>query len=351
MNRDKYYESLIRRVEVLESKINNRKFRIYEASVDGATKLYEDPKWTVYRITTPSAAKAIGKRASWSFTAPRSDSRIFGDVIRNYNLDGGVYFYIAKNNPRQQYCVLQTKDGEVKAIWDVTGNPIDFLDVDLPIVPEVNLSGITDNDRLIKAVMNNDVTAAKEALNVGANPKALLRSGHPLICAAASDLNYPMVRLLLKAGADPNAHNRVNGGTALNAVLNSMKKWNPNSVTPEKNSIIKELLNYGATVDQYTLEKLCSDGNAPIVKLVLNNIDLDEKSKSRLLWRAADFTTKGNVEVFEYLLDLGIDPNIPDIYGKTLLHKMSKWDQRQPLVAKFVNLLKEHGGVDIGANY
>lgn len=343
MNNDRYYKSLLKRVELLESKLNIRRRAVYEANVDGATKLYEDSNWTVYRITTPSAAKAIGKRASWRFTAPRSDSRIFGDVIKNYNLDGGVYFYIAKNNPKQQYCVLQTKDGKIKAIWDVTGDPIDFLDVDLPVVPEVNLNGITDDDRLIKAVMNDDVAAAKEALSAGADPNALLRSGHPLICAAAADLNYPMVKLLLKAGADPNAYNRVNGGTALNAVLNSMKKWNPNKVTPEKNNIIKELLNYGATVDQSTLEKLCSDGNAPIVKLVLNNIDLDEKSKSRLLWRAAAFTTKGNVEVFEYLLDLGIDPNTPNIYGETLLQKMSKWDQHQPLVAKYVSLLKKHG--------
>ena len=305
----------MRRVEALESKLDNRKFRTYEASVDGATKLYEDPNWTVYRITTPSAAKAIGKRADWSFTAPRSDSRIFSDVIRNYNLDGGVYFYIAKNNPRQQYCVLQTKDKKIKAIWDVTGDQVDFLDADLPVVPEVNLNGITDDDRLIKAVMNNDVTAAKEALSAGADPNTLLRSGSPLICAAAADLSYPMVRLLLKAGADPNARNRVHGGTAINSVLNSMKKWNPNSVTPEKNSIIKELLNYGASVDQDTLEKLCRDGNIQMVKLVLDNTDLDKKLSPRLLWSAAAFTTKGNVEVFEYLLDLGIDPNIPNAYG------------------------------------
>ena len=345
MNRDKYYESLIRRVEVLESKINNRKFRIYEASVDGATKLYEDQKWTVYRITTPSAAKAIGKRASWSFTAPRSDSRIFGDVIRNYNLDGGVYFYIAKNNPRQQYCVLQTKDGKIKAIWDVKGDSIDYLDADLPVVPEVNLNGITDDDRLIKAVMNNDVTAAKEALSAGADPNALLRSGHPLICAAAADLNYPMVRLLLKAGADPNAHNRVNGGTAINAVVNSMKKWNPNKVTPEKNNIIRELLQYGAEVDRDTLKSLCRDGYVEMVKLILNNSNIEIGGD--LLWAASAYQTKGNIELVEFLLKAGADPNEKNLYGETLLQRALKWDQRQPLVAKYVSLLKQYGAVAI----
>lgn len=343
MNTDRYYKSLLKRVELLEAKLNVRRHAVYEASVDGATKLYEDSNWAVYRITTPEAARAIGKRASWNFTAGKRSGQIFNDTIKNLNLDGGFYFYIAKNNPKEQYCVLQTKDRKIKYIYDVKGDIIDFLDVDLPVVPEVNLNGISDDDRLIKAVMDDDLAIAKELLGSGADPNVVLRSGHPLICVAAADLNYPMVKLLLKAGADPNAHDRVNGGAPINAVLNSMKKWNPNKVTPEKNNIIKELLNYGANVDQSTLEKLCSDGNAPMVKLILDNTDLDEKSKSRLLWRAADFTTKGNVEVFEYLLDLGIDPNTPNSYGETLLQKMSKWDQRQPLVAKYVNLLKQHG--------
>ena len=343
MNSVKYYRLLIKRVELLESKLNVHKRAVYEASVDGSTKLYEDSNWTVYRITTPEAARAIGKRANWDITAGKRSGQIFTDIIRNLNLDGGYYFYIAKNNPEEQYCVLQTKDGKVKYIYDVKGDPIDFLDADLPVVPEVNLNGISDDDRLIKAVMDGDITATKELLSSGADPNSVLRSGHPLICVAAADLNYPMVKILLKEGADPNAYDRVNGAAPINAVLNSMKKWNPNKVTPEKNAIIKELLNYGAEVDQSTLEKLCSDGNAPMVKLILDNIDLDEKSSARLLWRAADFTTKGNVEVFEYLLDLGIDPNVPDIYGETLLQKMSKWDQRQPIVAKYVSLLKKHG--------
>lgn len=343
MNNNRHYRSLIRRVELLESKLSIHKQHIYETGVNGATKLYEDSNWTVYRITTPEAAQHYGKRASWDITAGKRSGQIFNDKIRNLNLDGGYYFYIAKNNPKQQYCVLQTKDGKINRIYDATGDLVDFLDVDLPVVPEVNLNGITDDDRLIKAVMNNDVTAAKELLRSGADPNAVLRTGHPLICVAAADLNYPMVRLLLKAGADPNAYNKVHGTSPIDEALHSMKKWNPSTVTPEKNSIIKELLNYGANVNQNTLEKLCSDGNIQIVKLILDNTDLDEKSKARLLWRAAEFTTKGNLDVLEYLLDLGIDPNTPDIYGETLLQRMSKWDQRQPIVAKYVNLLKQHG--------
>ena len=343
MNDDRYYKSLLKRVELLESKLNIRRHAVYEADVNGATKLYEDSDWTVYRITTPEAARAIGKRASWDITAGKRSSQIFNDTIRNNKLDGGFYFYIAKNDPKKQYCVLQTKGRKIKAIWDVTGDHIDFLDVDLPVVPEVNLNGISDNDRLIKAVMDNDVTAAKKLLSSGADPNAELRSGHPLICVAAADLNYPMVRLLLKAGADPNVEDRINGGTPVNAVLNSMKKWNPDKVTPEKNSIIKELLNYGANVDKDTLEKLCGDGNIQMVKLVLDNTKLDKKLGSRLLWRAADFTTKGNLEVLEYLLDLGVNPNTKNAYGETLLQKMSRWDQRKPLVAKYIDLLKKHG--------
>lgn len=341
MNTDKYYKSLLRRVEFLEAKLNVCRRAVYEASVDGATKLYEDSDWTVYRITTPEAARAIGKRASWDITAGRKSGQIFNDTIKNYNLDGGFYFYISKNNPEEQYCVLQTKGRKIKYIYDVKGDHVDFLDADLPVVPEVNLSGITDNDRLIKAAMDDDAAAAKKLLSSGADPNAVLRSGHPLICVAAGDLNYPMVKLLLKFGADPNMYDKVNGVTPIQAALHNMN-WDTNKASNGKNTVIKELLSYGAKVNKDTLKKLCSDGNVLIVKQIIANSD-NVKPDSSLLWAASKFMTKGNLELVELLLKSGVDPNVPDIYGETLLQRALRWDQKNKSVAKYVSLLREYG--------
>jgi FOG: Ankyrin repeat len=341
MNTDKYYKSLLRRVEFLEAKLNVRRRAVYEASVDGATKLYEDSNWTVYRITTPEAARAIGKRASWDITAGRKSGQIFNDTIKNYNLDGGFYFYIAKNNPKEQYCVLQTKGRKIKAIWDVTGDHVDFLDVDLPVVPEVNLNGITDDDRLIKAAMDDDAAAAKKLLSSGADPNAVLRSGHPLICVAAGDLNYPMVKLLLKFGADPNMYDKVSGVTPIQAALHNMN-WDTNKASSGKNAVIKELLSYGAEVNKETLKKLCSDGNVLIVKQIIANSD-NVKPDSSLLWAASEFMTKGNLELVEFLLKSGADPNTQNSYGETLLQRALRWDQKNKSVAKYVKLLRQYG--------
>ena len=345
MNNDKYYRSLLKRVEFLESKLYNRKTRIYEADVDGATKLYEDSDWVVYRITTPEAAKRYGKSASWDITAGRHSGQIFNDYIKNYNLDGGYYFYISKSDKSKQYCVLQTKGKKIKSIWDVKGEPIDFLDSDLPIVKGVKLNGIGDNDRLIKAVCDHDITAAKDLLNSNVDPNAETFRGTPVICIAAGELDYPMVSLLLKSGADPNAYDKVNGADPVTAALHNMK-WNTNKATPEKNNVIKELLKYGAKVEQDALEKLCTDGNVQMVKLVLDNsdqIDLSSKFGSRLLWRASQFMTKGNLDVVELLLESGVNPNMPNSYGETLLQRALGWDQKNKSVAKYVKLLRQYG--------
>jgi hypothetical protein len=342
MNNDNYYRSLINRVELLEAKLNVRRRAVYEASVDGATKLYEDSDWTVYRITTPEAARRYGKRASWDIAeSGRSVAQIFKDYIKNYNLDGGFYFYISKNDSREQYCVLQTKDRKIKAIWDVMGDLVDFLDVDLPVVPEVNLNGISDSDRLIKAVSEGDAAAAKELLSSGADPNTVLRSGHPLICVAAGDLDYPMVKLLLKFGADPNMYDKVNGVTPIQAALHNMN-WDTNKASDGKNAVIKELLSYGAKVNKETLKKLCSDGNVLIVKQIIANSD-NVKPDSSLLWAASEFMTKGNLELVELLLKSGADPNTPNSYGETLLQKALRWNQSNKLVAKYVDLLKQYG--------
>ena len=331
------YRSLEKRVELLEARLNKcNKHRTFEANDDGATVLYEDPEWTVYRITTYKAALKYGRSTDWGIAERRRNGeQVFADTIRNRNLDGGFYFYINKNDPRKKYCVLQSKDGKIKSIWDALDEPMEYLDVDLPVVDGVNLSGIGGSDQLLKAVDDGDTATVKKLLKSGVDPSVESYQGTPAICSAAMKLAYPIVKLLLKAGADPNAYDPRNGVTPLAAAITGLNS------SSAKDNTVKELLVNGAKVSLKDVGHLCANGNLKLVKLILDNTNL--KPTSDLLWNASRFMTDGNLEVIEYLLEIGIDPNVPDMYGETLLQRALRWDQKNARVAKYVSLLKEHG--------
>ena len=61
------------------------------------------------------------------------------------------------------------------------------------------------------------------------------------------------------------------------------------------------------------------------------------------MWAASEFMTKGNLELVEFLLESGADPNTPNSYGETLLQKALGWDQKNKSVAKYVKLLRQYG--------
>ena len=337
MNDSKYYRLLEKRVELLEAKLNKyNKCRVFEANDDGATVLYEDPEWTVYRITTYKAAVKYGKSTDWGIAERRRNGeQVFADTIRNRKLDGGFYFYINKNDPRKKYCVLQSKSGKIISIWDALDEPMEYLDVDLPVVDGVNLSGIGGSDQLLKAIDDGDAAAVRKLLKSGVDPSVESYQGTPAICSAAMKHAYPIVKLLLKAGADPNAYDPRNGVTPLAAALTGLNS------SSAKDNTVKELLSNGAKVNLKDLKQLCANGSLALVKLVLDNTDLEPTSD--LLWEASRFMTDGNLKVVEYLLDAGVDPNEPNMYGETLLQKALNWDQKNARVAKYVSLLREYG--------
>lgn len=116
----------------------------------GAKKLYEDSEWVVYKITTYDAAKHYGKGTKWCISGiypgrEHQGEYFFNDYIEEYNLDG-YYFYINKNDSGKKYCLLQSRGGVVKSLWnanDVSIMPrrlnVDGLGTDLPDVFEINL--------------------------------------------------------------------------------------------------------------------------------------------------------------------------------------------------------------------
>ena len=71
------------------------------------------------------------------------------------------------------------------------------------------------DESLLKAVSDNDIQAAKNAIALGANVNAALRGSTPLMIAAENEGNIPIVEVLLDSGADPNIESRKWGSTAL----------------------------------------------------------------------------------------------------------------------------------------
>lgn len=135
----------------------------------GAKKLYEDENWYVYRISTYPAAKYYGRNTKWcisgNFDGEEGRGRYyFFEYIEVFNLDGGYYFYISKNNDNIKYCVLQSENREIVSIWNSNdiniGTTLKDLPSDFPIIKEVNLK----MDSLYSAIEHNNLELLEEIL-------------------------------------------------------------------------------------------------------------------------------------------------------------------------------------------
>ena len=89
---------------------------------EGATEVYHDPLWTVYKVTTYKAAQKLGKGAKWCIAGnyeghEERGEEYFYDYINDENLDGGYYFYL-KSDGKTKYALLRAKDGAVHSIWN-----------------------------------------------------------------------------------------------------------------------------------------------------------------------------------------------------------------------------------------
>ena len=98
------------------------------AKVDGATKLYEDDEWAVYKITTYPAAQFYGKNTRWCITGryeghEERGEEYFYKYISQNKLDGGYYFYINKKDPYKKFCVLQ-KENSRNILFGMLAIPI-----------------------------------------------------------------------------------------------------------------------------------------------------------------------------------------------------------------------------------
>lgn len=123
-------------------------------------------------------------------------------------------------------------------------------------------------DNMVAAVKGGDIETVKEGLQAGFNPNYQDRQGNSLLIHAAANSNADIVTVLLKRGADPMYQNKAGD----------------------------DALNYGAI-----------KGNVSIVKqMVAAGVPVNRKQG----WQPLSYAVYGkNLEVFNYLLDQGADPN------------------------------------------
>ena len=133
---------------------------------EGAKKIYEDSDWVVYKITSYPAAQLYGKGTKWCITGrypghEEKGEKYFDDYIQDYNLDGGYYFYISKEDPDDKYCLLQTKDGKIESVWEPTdenlGNTGWAIPSSFPKVPGINI-----DPKPFKALSRSLISAIKD---------------------------------------------------------------------------------------------------------------------------------------------------------------------------------------------
>lgn len=256
---------------------------------DGAELIYEDNLWQVYRITTYNAAKHYGRHTKWCITGnyhghEDDGKKYFNDYIRDYKLDGGYYFYINKQDPSKKYCLLQTKDGFVKSIWDpmdknagTSINAIKVYGIELPEVPGINLRNDSLNDYITNATTNDIYPELKTFLMNNQPTKDELNQALFTICISLNDCDK-VIKLLLKYGADPSYKD------AIFFMVRHQELYNT----------VKAILDNGFNVN--TISK--------------------SRKRDTLLHRAA---YENAINLVKLLLDYGADPSIKDAWGDTPL--------------------------------
>ena len=313
------------------------------AKVDGATKLYEDDEWAVYKITTYPAAQFYGKNTRWCITGryeghEERGEEYFYKYISQNKLDGGYYFYINKKDPYKKFCVLQKENGRIHSIWDAGDTNMGKTSVDLPMdLPEVegvNLKRAkSKKDLLLRAINHDDGLAIKELLDAGVNPNTTYKNVSALRLAIDKEC-CDAVEALLAGGADANSNN--NGWSLIDVACRMAND-------KVSNKIVRSLLKYSNNIDSRTFNTVCQYCNYLTVKAML---DLGYTPNDKSLWSAIEFYGPGKSKVIELLLGAGADPNVRNSYDETVLSDLLKMNYKNKDVYAAIKMLRDHGAVE-----
>ena len=166
------------------------------------------------------------------------------------------------------------------------------------------------------AVWSGQVETVRRLLAMGASPSAADRDGTTPLYAAALRPNPTLVRLLLAAGADPNAES---SGESEGTPLCAAACWGHSAV-------VGELLAHGADPDQREdggtgcspLLWACRNGHEETVRLLLEaGADPNQAVDATTPLLAA--AERGSLAIVRLLLGFGADPTVADSQGRTPL--------------------------------
>lgn len=158
----KRYDDLYKRLAYLES-------IILDDNLDDAELLYNKNGWKVYKINNFYAAQKYGANTKWSIA---NDDEYFSSYIKEYNLDGGYYFYIKDMD--EKYCLLRDKHGEPMRLWDINDDDIEIDEIldevpDFPSVPIVwDVNELTKNQS-IELLFSNNKRSIQRGIDAGAD--------------------------------------------------------------------------------------------------------------------------------------------------------------------------------------
>jgi ankyrin repeat protein len=189
------------------------------------------------------------------------------------------------------------------------------------------------NDRLIYACDKENIYAVEDLLERGANPNAKAITNKPIsdptyfgspttaLEIAVDNEHYTLIELLLRYGANPNG-----GMDDLAGHVTNVK-------------IMRLLLNYGLKIQDDTVPFLLSR-DIKIARFMLqengysNKINFFGEDEETALMIACD---NYNLEMVEFLLNSGADPNIQNSSGVTALMIICEFrEKRSPQIIKLL---------------
>lgn len=315
---------------------------IRRSNKQGATKLYEDDEWVVYRIATYPAAQLYGKNTRWCITGryeghEERGEEYFYNYIKNNKLDGGYYFYINKKDPYTKFCVLQKENGRIHSIWDAgdanMGKSNVDLPTDLPEVEGVNLKRAkTKKDLLIRAINHDDGDTIKELVNKGLNPNTVIKKTSALAFAIEKDKVHA-VKALLECGADADEAS-AGGWTLIDAACRKADH-------KIANDIVRLLIRHSSFISDETFNSVCKFCNYITVKTLL---DCGYTPNNESIDSATRFISPETARTVELLLNAGANPNERDKFGGTILSRLMVWTNKEAQAV--IKVLRDHGAVE-----
>lgn len=187
--------------------------------------------------------------------------------------------------------------------------------------------------RLVRAIQSKQFDRALALLREGANPNARDHYGDPVLLLAASKDNLPVVRDLLRRGAEVNARG---GGLGYTPLMHAEDSQEVAEALLQAGADLHLTDKDGNTAFYYALNW---DGHPEVIRLFLDRgipVQGGHKGLTWLMWAAKSSSVAG----VKILLERGADIHATDPEGHTALHHAILWDGMDPYRARVRPILE-----------